>query len=89
MKFRMTVTVEVDDPHVYDLTDEGWPVPGAEPEGALAHEDVAGYVASAVRAWGGQFAPGDALFPRNIKNVRVDWTAGEGGRIETIDEDDE
>lgn len=69
MKVRLTVTVELEDPKLYELDDEGWPTLGVL--GRVDREDVGQYVIEAVSSWGGQFAPGDVFFPRNIKSIRV------------------
>lgn len=67
--FKFTVTVELIDPSVYTLDEEGRAV--GPPIDHMKDEEVAGYIAEAVRIFGGQFAPGDPLFPMNIKSVRV------------------
>jgi len=69
MKFRMTITVDLEDPRIYDLDSIGWPV--ADSGERVDKQDVMVFVAEAVSAWGGQFAPGDAFFPRNIRSVAV------------------
>lgn len=69
MKFRLTVTVDIEDPVIWVLDDEGWPT--QRDMGRLSKDDVADYIADAVHSWGGQFAPGDVFFPRNIRSVTV------------------
>lgn len=78
MKYRLTVTVDLKDPGVYDLDSDGWPV--GDPDGRVERSDVAIYVAEAVAVWGGSGPPGSPFFPRNIRSVRV---SGQG--IEPIE----
>ena len=78
MKIRMTVTVEIDNPNVYDLDDNGQAI-GA-PRGRIEREDVGEYVLQAVRIWGGSFAPDDPFSPSNIKSVRVQGTGFDVGK---------
>lgn len=72
MKVRLTVTVEIDDPYIYTLDWNGWA--NGPPEGKIDREDVGNYVTEAISYWGGQFAPDDPFFSRNIKSVRVRGT---------------
>ncbi len=74
MKYRLTVTLDIEDSNTYALSDDGWAV-GA-PTGKLDAGTVANHVADAVHHWGGQYAPGDPLFPRNIRSVRVQTNTG-------------
>ncbi len=57
MKFRYTVTVDVDFIH----SDEYDTLP----------EDIAHHIADAVLSWGGQRNPSDVLFPSNFRRVDV------------------
>jgi len=72
MKIRMTVTVDIIDPTVYNLDYNGQAL--GNPIGELDRADVGSYVCDAVYAWGGQDAPGSPLFPTNIRSVRVQGT---------------
>lgn len=68
MKIRMTVTVNLEDPEVYKLDNEGRPLFST---GKVEREDVGQYVLDAVQCWGGQLPPGHVFFPRNLRSVRV------------------
>lgn len=69
MKFRMTVTVDIVDTYLYTLDNAGWPISNTGER--INKVDVMEYVAEATSTWGGQFPPGDPLFPTNIRSVTV------------------
>lgn len=68
-KFTFQVTVEVDNPSVYTLDEDGRAV--GPPVDRLNKYEAAGYVAEAVRVYGGAYAPGDPFHISNIVSVRV------------------
>lgn len=72
MKIRLTVTIDLEDPNIYALDENGQAV--GNPIGPIGRDDVGEYVLEAVSVWGGQRAPGDTMFPPNIKSVRVQGT---------------
>ena len=68
MPTKFTVTLEV----TLKYLEDGTPHSDPEPIGRRnAKHQIRGYVASAVRNWGGQYHPNDFLFSGNIKHVAV------------------
>ncbi len=72
MKIRMTVTIDIIDPAIYNIDSAGGAI--GHPIGELDRLDVGTYVCDAVSSWGGQDAPGSPMFPTNIRSVRVQGT---------------
>ncbi len=79
-KFTFQVTIDVIDPGIYTLDQDGQKV--GPPFDKLDKTAVAGYFAEAVRMYGGCYAPGDPFYPFNIKTVRV--RSRLGGKIDMI-----
>lgn len=73
-KFTFKVTVDVENPNVYTIGEDGQALGPAID--VLGPHEVAGYIAEACHIWGAQFAPGDPLHPSNIRTVRVRSTLG-------------
>ena len=69
MKYRFSVTIEIEDTEIYAIDYEGLPVGSSL--GKVERPDVASYIHEAVSYWGGQRAPADPFFTANIQSVKI------------------